>query len=596
MGRRYVAPPFTACPEWSEWGGVGINFPDRPFLKMWVRLSHSWRGCRLLCDRPPLREEVDHRGQSPSSEKSVRQQSLIRLFLAVLSLGLLFLYVQMRSQPVPARGSEVAADEFSAGRAFDLLGDLLAEEVPHPVESEANQRIRQRIEDQLDALGYQTEVQRTENCIEGACATVENVIGRLPGATEGTTGGPALMLVAHYDSVPAGPGVGDNGSGVATLLETARILQAEGPFRNTLLFLFTDGEELALNGAHAFVDEHPLAQEVGVVINLEARGSSGASIMFETSEGNGWLLRQFSQVARRPTASSLFFEIYKILPNDTDLTVFKKGGMAGYGFAFMDDVINYHQPSDNLQNLNLNTLQHHGENTLNLARHLANADLAQAKSGNLIYTDVLSLFVVRYPIWLGQTLAATLLLTLFGLAIVLGKQERISLMRVAIGIGGVIGVLLLPLLLLVVPEDLWAGFPLARLLIVLIVVVIVYGISAILAARVRALDVSIATWILWTLLALLLALLLPGVSIIFFLPALCAVLLHLLLLWKPSRGQIVFYGSMICSAIIWLKLAILFDIALSISTGPAIIAFPLALLASTALPFLIVSTNSAPDG
>ena len=39
MGHRYVAPPFTACPEWSERGGAGIDFPNRPFLKMWVRLS-----------------------------------------------------------------------------------------------------------------------------------------------------------------------------------------------------------------------------------------------------------------------------------------------------------------------------------------------------------------------------------------------------------------------------------------------------------------------------------------------------------------------------------------------------------------------------
>ena len=46
--------------------------------------------------------------------------------------------------------------------------------------------------------------------------------------------------------------------------------------------------------------------------------------MFETSEENGWLISQFAQAVNQPLATSLSMDIYQVLPNDTDLTVFKR--------------------------------------------------------------------------------------------------------------------------------------------------------------------------------------------------------------------------------------------------------------------------------
>ncbi len=112
------------------------------------------------------------------------------------------------------------------------------------------------------------------------------------------------------------------------------------------------------------------------MVNLEARGTGGESIMFETSDENAWLVDAYAHAVRRPAALSVTYEAYKRLPNDTDLTVFKRAGLAGMNFAFIDEVSHYHTPLDDLAHLDLGSLQHQGENALAVARTLAGADLA----------------------------------------------------------------------------------------------------------------------------------------------------------------------------------------------------------------------------
>jgi hypothetical protein len=65
-----------------------------------------------------------------------------------------------------------------------------------------------------------------------------------------------------------------------------------------------------------------------LVLNLEARGSSGPGYMLmETNEGNAKMVDAFSNGnVRYPVSNSLMYSIYKMLPNDTDLTVFREQG------------------------------------------------------------------------------------------------------------------------------------------------------------------------------------------------------------------------------------------------------------------------------
>lgn len=71
-----------------------------------------------------------------------------------------------------------------------------------------------------------------------------------------------------------------------------------------------------------------MAKNVGLVLNFEARGSGGPSYMLvETNQGNAKLIKAFNEASPPfPVANSMMYSIYKMLPNDTDLTVFREEG------------------------------------------------------------------------------------------------------------------------------------------------------------------------------------------------------------------------------------------------------------------------------
>ena len=74
--------------------------------------------------------------------------------------------------------------------------------------------------------------------------------------------------------------------------------------------------------------QHPLAADGGVVLNFEARGTTGPAIMFETSRGNADLVGVFAEAAPHPVATSFAVEVYRMLPNDTDFTPFLRAAAA----------------------------------------------------------------------------------------------------------------------------------------------------------------------------------------------------------------------------------------------------------------------------
>src|SRR4029079_17420513 len=120
---------------------------------------------------------------------------------------------------------------------------------------------------------------------DATCAPVTNVLAELPGDARAEI----LLVTAHYDSVPAGPGVSDDGVGVAAVLEVARAVRQQH-FRNTIRFLITDGEEAGLLGAQAVARDPEMLRGVAAVTEVESRGTSGPSPMFETSRHNRWLI------------------------------------------------------------------------------------------------------------------------------------------------------------------------------------------------------------------------------------------------------------------------------------------------------------------
>ena len=454
---------------------------------------------------------------------------LLALAAVALALGAFWLLAGFYRPPEP-ESVEFDAEQFSAGRAELVIERLQGPEPgPHPWGSEQAAALRERLASELRELGYEPELQVADTGLgEVFIGQVHNLLARL----EGEDPERLILCSAHYDSVPAGPGVGDDLAGVAALVEIARVVRTWASMnrpRSSILFLFTDGEEAGLLGAKAFAKEHPWMEDVEVVVNLEARGTSGPSLLFETGEGDGWLIEHFAREARRPFTTSLAREVYKALPNDTDFSIFRDHGKSGANFAFIEDVQNYHTPLDDLENLDRGSLQHHGDNVQALLRSIWQVDLGQVQKSERVWFDVAGRWVISWP------QAWCLPLSLAGLLSVLVAAVRFRRrgeLRLAALLGGFLGVVLVVVASFflsgllsrtgaqTLPWDrAWAWVLLACIPGSLLVTL-----SPLIA---RAPGASLVPAATWSLLAVFASMRLPGGAHLFLLPAsVLALLLH----------------------------------------------------------------------
>ena len=339
--------------------------------------------------------------------------------------------------PPAVLSADAPADQFSAERAYRHVEQIGAR--VHPAGSAAAADVRQHIIGALDDIGLRPEVRQAvggTGALSGpyGMADVSNVVAVLPGTDPTGT----LFMVAHYDSVQVSFGGNDDGAGVATLLETARALAAGPRPANDVLFLFTDAEEACLCGAEAFVSQDPLAARGGVVLNVEARGSHGPAVMFETSAGNRDVVDVYGSAAPYPVATSFAVEVYRLLPNDTDFTPFRESGrFTGLNSAYIDGSAVYHSPQDTPQVMDRSSLQQHGENALALARAYGGTDIAALATpggGDSTYFPVLGT-LVRYPGWITWPLAALALLSVAALTALARSRGVTSWPRAAAGVG-----------------------------------------------------------------------------------------------------------------------------------------------------------------
>ncbi len=325
---------------------------------------------------------------------SIHHPGPLAVGTAVVVIGLGFASLLLNGPPTP-RPADASADTFSAARAMRHVGQIARR--PHPLASVEHDRVRDYIVAELGRLGLAAERQpaiaiRASNRAIGG--RIENVMARLAG-TEHTR---AVLLATHYDSGPVSPGAADDGSGVATLLESLRALTAGPPLRHDVIALFTDGEENGLLGADAFAKAHPWAKDAAVALNFEARGTRGPSLMFETGPDNGVVVRAWAGTAPRPAGSSLSQEIYQRLPNDTDFSVFRAIGIGGLNFAFIGNWKAYHSPLDSVANLDPGSLQQHGDAALAMTRYFGQIDLETVRGPDEVYFSLpYPHVVVRYP-------------------------------------------------------------------------------------------------------------------------------------------------------------------------------------------------------
>jgi hypothetical protein len=317
--------------------------------------------------------------------------------------------------------------EFSTKRAMEHVIEMA--KAPHYVGSQNHETIATYLESELKKLGLETTTEQGTTLTGwGNLVKSKNIMARIKGSQNSK----ALVLLSHYDSAPhsASKGASDDAAGIAAILETVRAFQHNTtPHKNDIIILFTDAEELGLNGAAQFVMQSQWAKDVGLVLNCEARGTSGPSYMLmEVNNGNAAMVESFTDAnPDYPVANSLMYSIYKMLPNDTDLTVFREQGkIQGFNFAFIDSHFNYHTAQDDASHLDLRSLEHQGSYLVPLLGHFGNTDLTKLNSDeDRVYFSTPVNFM-SYPFYWNLPLVITsALLFIFLVFVGLGKRTLI---------------------------------------------------------------------------------------------------------------------------------------------------------------------------
>lgn len=370
--------------------------------------------------------------------------------ISVLSV-LVVIAVRHASVPdvAPASASE---NEFSDIAVMSHLRKIAIK--PHPTGTAANAEVRQYLLDEVRRQGLVPEVQTAVGVNaaigENSAGLVHNVMVRVPGQATGK----AVLVMAHYDSAPNSFGAADDGLAVASMLETMRVIKRGPALKNDVLFLFTDGEESGLLGADAFAADAVRMGQVGMVLNFDYRGNRGPLLMFETSGPNSGLVKGLAQL---PLAlgNSLMGEIYKRMPNGTDMRAFKLAGVPGMNFAAIERATHYHTNLDSIENVGAGTLHHTGQTMLALARYFGKEPLQALEQGaDSVYFDVAILGMVSYPS------AWTWPLTIVGIGFFIGVAVmgvKRGEMRVGRTLLSALGLAVVVVLLVVASQAAWVG-------------------------------------------------------------------------------------------------------------------------------------------
>ncbi|MBC9797963.1 M28 family peptidase [Sinomicrobium weinanense] len=451
---------------------------------------------------------------------------------------------------------------FSAERALILVRAMSRQ--PHYVGSPAHKEVREYLLSELKKLGLEPEVQEGYTAGNwGNLSKARNILARIKGSGDGN----ALMLLSHYDSSPHSSfGASDAASGVATILEGIRAFLPENKTpENDIIILFSDAEELGLNGARLFVNQHPWAKDVKLVLNFEARGSGGPGFMLvETNGGNSGLIREFTRAQPRyPVSNSFMYSVYKMLPNDTDLTVFREdGNIDGFNFAFIDDHYDYHTALDTEQRLDRNTLEHQGSYLMPLLHYFSNADITNLKSDeDYVFFDGPFTSFISYPfswIWPMMGIAAALFILLIFYGIrkksIVPKEVFIGIIPfvVSLLLCGLIGYYSWPVLKKAYPDyaDILHGFTYNGYYYIAAFTALSIAICFFLYHKfhhIRPVNLLIFPVFLWIVICGLLGVYLKGAS--FFIIPVYAALLSLLILIRQERPNLLLQAILTVPAI-----------------------------------------------
>jgi hypothetical protein len=463
-----------------------------------------------------------------------------------------------------------ASTGFSPERAAKHIRMLGTAFGSRPTGSEANRRAREYIADALRQAGFEVRLQEAMSETEsGLSVPVVNIIATRAGRER-----EAIALVSHHDSRSESRGAADDGLGVAVCLEAGRVLAERPNPKYSLLVAITDGEELGLMGARA-LSGTPEFGAVRAFLNFEAVGTTGPARLFQAGPGNSWLAAAWARSAPYPAGSSLFTEIYRRLPNDTDFSVLKLGGVPGLDFAPTGNTFAYHTRLDAPANLDPETLDRLGDNTVRLVERLDSMDIGARTADNGTFFDVAGLTALAYS----STATLILAVVAFVLGLVatykafLAAHEQVGTARVIItsvwslaGVLVIFGALCAGCALLRIGTGLvqpWYGQ--AGIFLVFLAAVALFALWLILLIG-RSLPVALGpaghpacTWMLtlpaWAILLAVVQRAAPGTSYLFAFPLLAASILVLVLpVRRAACGRLIAAVVAVVAGALWIPL------------------------------------------
>ena len=475
-----------------------------------------------------------------------------RSFILTLSIALsaLVAYGVFFSMPSP---KDVDAEGFSSARVVKDL-EVIAQE-PHSVaHPEARDRLLNYLTERLEKLGGNPQTYVYPNITSRKFIfDAKNLLAEFPPlkASSDTT---YLLMMAHHDSrypwklmgdTVTALGAVDDGYGLGIILESIhQALKYRKEWNQGIKVLFTDAEEVDLQGmkaAHQYNKE--IFDNVGLILNIEARGPFGPALLFETSPGNERLVKLYADHARYPFGYSITNMVYQQMPNGTDFNIVRDS-IAGFNFSPVQDINHYHTDLDNIHNISEKTIQHYGEQIMPLMKeYLTNKEYAEKgyflAEEDVIYFSIPLLGTFHFPkntYWLLNIGVFFLLLHL------MFKQNHLpwktilkpSGITIALGLGWiVVGEVIAWLSALSVGARFKLfgtvqGIPFDNAIILLSVLILVMG----MVRFVQNLYASLFTLMMLSFIALIIA----GENMMFFIP-LCIGTLSVML-WQATSSRI----------------------------------------------------------
>lgn len=355
---------------------------------------------------------------SDTNDEAIRNQKClpaIPTFLVTLAAMVIlnvFVYYMDNRLPPGIIETNSTNNVFVAKRAMSTLIKL-ASIGPKPVGSYENENlafnlIKAEVTDVVQQVGNVNDIVVHDQKVSGSFVLdmrnwkyllsyddVQNVVVKID-PKRGA--GDAILLNCHFDSVPAGPGVSDNGVNCAVMVELLRVLARSPELRRPVMFLFNGGEEIMLQGSHGFVTRHPWSGDAKYVINLDSCGAGGREIMFQTTKRDSYLVDVYARSAPHPHGQAIGEELFRsgAIPSDTDFRIFRDfGNMSGLDFAHYKNGYVYHTAHDNLDQVEPSVLQNTGGNLLELVKAMSTRN-ATAPNAKYVFFDVLGVHMFSY--------------------------------------------------------------------------------------------------------------------------------------------------------------------------------------------------------